>query len=310
MTPSVEMDHDPFGLDFHLAGGLDEFAKDLLGGRTVEPLQVVCQPAIAPIGQDRHCHVQIDIQPHLAGQAIEMKEVDARPQPILHAVAAGIPDDQRSGRLAQLVGEEECGPVASQPIHGQLSDQALVTGELDLLIDVAHVLVTTLGRIDHGPTPGGRRQGAESADHRRAALADRHEVDATAADPGQLRIRDDLAVEVQPSGILAGDGVPEFDKTHHLARLIGADQVGVGRAQDATLLLLGEETRDARPGLASHRQVVGVQGRGIAAERDGVEVRGEVVPLGEEERSQRLDPAREQAELMVAAGAIGVLGGE
>jgi hypothetical protein len=56
MTPTVEMDHDPFGLDFHLAGGLDEFAKDLLGGRTAEPLQVVCQPAIAPVGQDRHRH--------------------------------------------------------------------------------------------------------------------------------------------------------------------------------------------------------------------------------------------------------------
>ena len=310
MTTAVEMDHDPFGLDFHLAGGLDELAKDLLGGRTAEPLQAVGQPAVAPVGQDRHRHVQIDIQPHLARQAIEVKEVDARPQAILHAVAAGIPDDQRSGRLAQVVGEEERGPVASQSIHGQLPDRALVTGQLDLLIDVAHVLMTTLGRIDHGPTPGGGRQGAESADHRRAALADRHEVDATAADPGQLRIRDDLAVEVQPSGILPGDGVPEFDEPHHLARLIGAGQVGVGIAQDPALLLLGEEAQDARPGLASHRQVVGVQGRGITAERDGVEVQGEVVPLGEQERSQRLDPTREQAELMVAPGAIGVLGGE
>src|SRR4051795_5895732 len=102
MTTAVEMDHDPFGLDFHLAGSLDELAKDLLGGRTAEPLQAVCQPAVAPVGQDRHRHVDIDIQPHLARQTIQMKEVDARPQAILHAVAPGIPDDQRSGRLDQV----------------------------------------------------------------------------------------------------------------------------------------------------------------------------------------------------------------
>src|SRR3954470_955321 len=104
--------------------------------------------------------VQIDIQSHLARQAIEMKEVDARTQAILHAVAAGIPNDQRSGRLVEVVGEEEGGPVAPQTIHGQLSDRTLVTGELDLLIDVSHVLVTALRRIDHGTTPGGGRQSA------------------------------------------------------------------------------------------------------------------------------------------------------
>jgi hypothetical protein len=33
MTPSVEMDHDPFGLDFHLAGGLDEGSSPNRVGR-------------------------------------------------------------------------------------------------------------------------------------------------------------------------------------------------------------------------------------------------------------------------------------
>src|SRR5438874_293992 len=45
MATAVEMDHDPLGLKLHRAGGLDEFAKDLLGCRAAEPLQAVCQPA-------------------------------------------------------------------------------------------------------------------------------------------------------------------------------------------------------------------------------------------------------------------------
>jgi hypothetical protein len=106
------------------------------------------------------------------------------------------------------------------------------------------------------------------------------------------------------------DLVPEFDETHQFAGLVGAGQIGVGVAQDPALLLLSEEAEHTGTGLALPGDIVRVQSRGIAPKGDGMEVQGEVIPVGEEPGCQCGDPAREEPLLMITLGAIGVFGSE
>jgi hypothetical protein len=80
VAPLLEPHEDAPRLHFHLTARLDELALGLLRGGLVEPAKVVCQPAVAPVGQHCQGHVQVNIQPHLTGQAVEVKEVDAGAQ--------------------------------------------------------------------------------------------------------------------------------------------------------------------------------------------------------------------------------------
>ena len=76
----VEPDDDAIGSALHHAAVLDELAVESLGRRHLEALQLPGQPAIAPVGQDGHRHVQIHIEADLTRQAVQVKEVDADPQ--------------------------------------------------------------------------------------------------------------------------------------------------------------------------------------------------------------------------------------
>jgi hypothetical protein len=111
----------------------------------------------------------------------------------------------------------------------------------------------------------------------------------------QFRVVDDLAVEVEPAGVGAGDLVPEFDKPHQLAVLIGTGEIGVGIAQTAARLLECEEGQYARAGLASQWQIVAVERRGVAPVGDRVEVEREPVGGREHQRGQGLDPSLQQS---------------
>jgi hypothetical protein len=63
VAPLVELHQDAVPLHFHLTTRLDEFARGLLRGGLVEPAEMVGQPSIAPIGQHRQRHIQVDV-PH------------------------------------------------------------------------------------------------------------------------------------------------------------------------------------------------------------------------------------------------------
>ena len=104
--------------------------------------------------------------------------------------------------------------------------------------------------------------------------------------------------------------MPELDEAHQFSRLIGAGQIGVGIAQDPALGLLREEAEDAGTGLAAAGQEVVVQRGGIAAERGGMEVQREDLPLGVQQRCQGGDPAGEELLVVVPLGAVGIVGGE
>ena len=128
-------------------------------------------------------------------------------------------------------------------------------------------------------------------------------------DPGQLGVGGELGVEVEPLRVVPGDAMPELDEAQHLAGLVGAGQVGIGIAQGAAVRLVGEEGQDARAGLAAQGQVVVLQGLGVAAVGDGVEVEAERLGLGEQQRRQPGDPPRQELLLVGPRGAVGVVGG-
>jgi hypothetical protein len=140
--------------------------------------QPLAQPAVAAVGQDRENRVQVHIQPHFARQAVEVEEVHADPQPILHPVAPGVADDHVPRRLLRVVRQEQRPLLTAEAVHGQLADRALIAAQLDRLVDVTDRLVAPPGRIQHGAGPGRARQRLQPAEDRGATPPDGDEVDA------------------------------------------------------------------------------------------------------------------------------------
>ena len=89
-------------------------------------------------------------------------------------------------------------------------------------------------------------------------------MDAPLIDARHLRVVDELGVEVEPVGVAAGDGVPEFDEAHQFSGLVSADEVGVGVAQATAVLFEGKEGLDAGAGHTSAWEVVPVEPSRIA----------------------------------------------
>ncbi len=135
-------------------------------------------------------------------------------------------------------------------------------------------------------------------------------MDLPLVDARKFGVVDHLAVEVEPLGVGAGHFMPELHEPHQFAVLIVAGQIGVGVTQAAALLFEREERQDTRPSLALKREVMAVERRGVAPEGDRMEVEREPLGLGEEDRSQGLDPPLQQAALLVADGPVRVGGGE
>src|SRR3954447_10167035 len=310
MAPAVEGHRQAVVLDRHGPGGLDEPAVEALRIALLEAFQPRRQPAVATVGDHRQRGVEVDVQAHLAGQAVEVEEVHADAQATLDPVAAGVADDQLARGLLEVVGEEQGGPIGAEAGGGDLADRAVVAAKSDRLLDVTDVRMAPFGDIDHGPLPGGGGPLLQASEDGRSAAADGDEVDRPLVDSREFGGVDHLAVQVKPPGVRASDLVPELDESHQFAVLLVAGQIGVGITQASAVLFECEEGQDARPGLALKWEVMAVERRGGAPEGGRMGVEGEPPGLGEEDRGQGLDPALQQAPLLVTAGAIGVVGRE
>jgi hypothetical protein len=176
MAPFVEPHQEAVGLHFHLAARLDELAVHLFRGGLVQAVQLTRQPAIATVGQHCQRRIPIDVQSHLADQAVQVKEVDTGPKAILDRVAPGLTDDQGSRRFRQVVGDEQWGLLPSQAIDGQLADLPLVSRQSNHLVHQADLLMTSFGRVDHGTLPRLWRQPTETTDHGGVTSSDRDEM--------------------------------------------------------------------------------------------------------------------------------------
>ena len=110
VAAAVEGDEEPTaGSDFDLAAGFDELAVELLRLGLLEALELTSQPAVATVGDHRQSHVEVDVQADLAGEAIEVEEVDVRSQAVLDAVASGIMGDELAGAHLEVIGQEQIG---------------------------------------------------------------------------------------------------------------------------------------------------------------------------------------------------------
>ena len=167
-----------------------------------------------------------------------------------------------------------------------------------------------LGSIEDGSRPARSRQCVQPAQDSGPTASDGDEVDASLIDSRQLGVIDELGIEIEPLGVVIGEGVPELDEAHQLPGLIAPGQIGVGIAQAAAFLLQREKGLDAGAGLAAARDIVAIESRGIASVRDRVKIHGEGVSRWKQDLSQGGHPPLKQSALVLASGPIRVIGDE
>src|SRR6266700_4462472 len=120
VSPFVKMHHNPVGLHFELSPSFHKLAIELFGFRFVKAMQLRGQPPVAPMGKHRQGHVHIDVEPHLTGQTVEVKEIDADAEAILDAIAAGVAGNEVPGTGVEVVGHKEGRLGMPQAVHGHL----------------------------------------------------------------------------------------------------------------------------------------------------------------------------------------------
>src|SRR4051812_10489550 len=86
MAATVEDDDEAVVFDRQGAGGLDEPPEELFQVGFLEAFQSRRQPAVTSVGDHGQGGVEVDIEPHLAGEATELEEVHADTQPALDPI--------------------------------------------------------------------------------------------------------------------------------------------------------------------------------------------------------------------------------
>jgi len=104
--PSVEGDEELIAVDGDVAAGFDELAIELFGFHGGAALEALAEPAIAAVGQDGHHDVGVDVEADLAGQAVEVEEVDVDAEVVFDAVAVEVACDDVAARDGLVVGSE------------------------------------------------------------------------------------------------------------------------------------------------------------------------------------------------------------
>ena len=161
MGSFVKPHHNTVGLDFKLSSNFYELAIELFGLRFVKAMQLRGSPAVAPMSKHCQGYVHIHVEPHRTGQTVEVKEIDADAEAILHTITSGVAGDEVPGTGVEVVGHKEGRLGMSQAVHSHLPDGASVPTECCRLVHIADVLVAAFGDIDHRSTPGRGWEGME-----------------------------------------------------------------------------------------------------------------------------------------------------
>src|SRR4029453_17995728 len=129
VSPFVKMHHNPVGLHFELSPSFHELAIELFGLRFVKAMQLRGQPPVAPMRKNCQGHVHIHVEPHLTGETVEVKEIDADAEAILNTIASGVAGDEVSGTGVEVVGHKEGRLGMPQAVHSHLPYGASVPTE-------------------------------------------------------------------------------------------------------------------------------------------------------------------------------------
>src|SRR5260370_39858471 len=124
-----------------------------------------------------------------------MEKVDDEPQTIFDGVASGVADDQFTRRFLEVVGQKQCGLLAPQAGDGDLADRVLVAAQTYALVDIADLLVTSLGGVDNRLGPGRSGQALQAAQNGRTAPANRHKGNVALVNAGHFGVVDQLRVD-------------------------------------------------------------------------------------------------------------------
>src|SRR4029450_993076 len=110
------------------------------------------------MGQDSEADAHIHVQSHLAGETVEMKEIDTDAQTVFHAVASSIACDELPCAGVEVIGHQQRELTTPQAVEGELPYGPLIATEGHSLIDVAEMLVPASGAIKRRLAPRARRQ--------------------------------------------------------------------------------------------------------------------------------------------------------
>lgn len=230
MAAAVEVDGDLFRGHFDVAGSFDELSVEIFGLGLGEAFELAGQPPVAAMGNDGEDDIEVDIETHLAGQAIQVEEVDADAQTILDAVAACVARHQVAWRNVGVVAHEQGETFASQAGDGDLSKRAAVAVDGEGFVDIANTLMEAFRDIDVGLLPRAFGQSLEPAGDGGATSANGDEGNAPLVKASEVLVVGEFGIETEPLRIVAGGVPPEIDEAEDFAGLVGAGEVGVGVA--------------------------------------------------------------------------------
>jgi hypothetical protein len=230
VAAAIEVDGDLFRGHFDVAGSFDELSVEVFGLGLGEAFELAGEPTVAAMGNDGEDDVEVDVETHLARQAIQVEEVDADAQAVLNAVAARIARHKVAGGNVGVVAHEQGEPFAAQAGDGDLSERAAVTVESKGFVDIANTFIEPFGNIDLSLMPSVFGQGLEPAGDGCATSANGDEGDAALVEAGEVLVVGEFGIETEPLGIAAGGVPPEIDEAEDFAGLVGAGEVGVGVA--------------------------------------------------------------------------------
>src|SRR5580658_842196 len=158
MRPLVEMDDDRVLCDLDASARFHELAVEVFRLGFAEAVQLAGEPAVATVGDHREGDIDINVEPYLAGQAIEMEEVDADAETVFYAVAAGITEDEVAGSNLGVVRHKQGDAFATQAANDHLAQRSLVAVQSDPFVQVTDVFVQAFGNVEVGRAPRTARQ--------------------------------------------------------------------------------------------------------------------------------------------------------
>ena len=237
-----------------------------------------------------------------------MEKVDRLGDGVLDDHAPGIAVDQPGGRFALLVGEQQGGLAVAEIRDGELADRAGIVLEGGWLVEEARVAVGAPDVVERDSLPLRVRRGGDGSEQLGAASAQGDEADAELVEAREVGVSGQLGVEDQLAGSGAGALLPVLGEAQDLVLLGVVAKRAVGIAEQARLVVAGDEGEDALLAARTLGQVM-LFGQGVfAMVGDGVEVEVEAVAAGDTGLVRGVGPGAHQVRQGAVVDAAAVLG--
>ena len=262
-------------VEAHCGTGAEHLLEERAGGQVaVAGGQVEREQAVQVVGRDGHGEVEIGLDHHGGGQAVEVEEGELLGDGLLDQPAAGVAaQDVRQGAV-KVVGEEQGGSAAGVAQDSDLAQFAVVAAERHagvVRFDQARALLER----DADLLAGRGVEGAGPLDEALAAAAHGDEEHAVPVEPGEVGVGGEAAVEGEAAhrGAVAAEEVEGFEDGTVGGFPVGA---GVGPQDQTGVGIPGEGDREADERASAVAGPVLLQGGVVppVGDRGEIQVRG------------------------------------